>query len=106
MSLLMAAGVDTAGYYAYGVTMQTAAHRVAGVPPRAVLALMPIHVLTAVELLLGAAAQATLFAAAWLALAAVFVHSQDGARDDLRLLLDLIADGLGKIRRVVLRFIA
>jgi len=124
MSLLVAAGVDAVGYYAYGITMQIAAHRVAGVPLRAMLSLMPIHALTAVELLLGAVltgallgsagatgiilgavAQAILFGACWLALAAAFAHSHDGARDDMRLLLDLMREGLTWIRRVVLRSI-
>jgi hypothetical protein len=89
------------------------------------LALNPIHVLTGIELLLGvavtgvlldsagvggvvlsAAAQTALFATAWLVLAALFVRTRPGSRDDLRLLLDLMADGLAKIRRIVLRSIA
>jgi hypothetical protein len=89
------------------------------------LALMPIHVLTGIELLLGAAvtndildragvggvvlsaaAQTALFAITWLVLAALFVRMHPESRDDLRLLLDLTAGGLAKIRRIVLRSVA
>jgi len=125
MSLMVAASVDAVGYYAYGITVQIVAHRIAGMPARRILTLMPIHVLTTVELLLGAAltdrlldgagaagvvlgaaTQAILFGACWLSLAAAFAHSHDAARDDLRLLLDLAAKGLERVRSAILRSIA
>jgi len=120
MSLLVAAVVDVLGYYAYGITMQVAAHRIAGVPVRAVLSYMPIHVLSALVLvataaasnaffegggavgvIFGAACQAAVFAVAWIGLAAWFMRSQSGSRDDFMILLRLVVEGLTRIRRFV-----
>lgn len=121
MSLLMAAIVDVVGYYGYGVTVQLAAHRIAGVPLRAVISYMPIHVLSAVVLviaaagsnalfegagpvgvLVGAALQAAVFGVAWIGLAAWFIQTHRGSREDFRILLNLVVEGLTRIRRFVL----
>jgi hypothetical protein len=60
----------------------------------------------AAGVVLGAAAQAILFRACWLSLAAAFLHSHDAARDDFRLLLNLAAKGLERVRSAILRSIA
>ena len=122
MSLMVAGGVDAAGYYAYGVTLQIAAYRIGGVPLREMVGLLPIHLLTGSELLVGAAVvgailgengtaavvvgaalQGIIFAACWLALAGAYAQSHTGSRDDMRLLVDLTAQGLGRVRRTISR---
>jgi O-antigen/teichoic acid export membrane protein len=119
MSLLVAGGVDAIGYYGVGIVMQVAAHRTARVPIRSLLGYMPMHLLTAAELLLcagltngllgsdtpagivvGAAAQVGIFAMVWLALAALFFRSHPASLEDLRMTVGLVSGALGRILRM------
>ena len=121
LSLVWAGAVDMIGYYAYGITLQAAAHKVAHVPVRRLLPLMPVHILTAAALLLGSAAsssllggygsltgsiletvvQALFFAPVWLCVIGLFIRLHPASRSDLLLLWQLAAAGAGRIARAV-----
>jgi len=109
MSLRVAAGVDVAGYFGYGIVMQVAAHRVAGQPTRQLLLLIPMLVLPAIELLVGAVVadalvprlettgvllnaglQAGLFSVTWAALAWLHLRANHESRGDMLMVAGLI----------------
>lgn len=109
MSLQVAAGVDAAGYFGFGIIVQVAAYRVAGQATRQLLSLIPVFLVSTMELLLGGALadswiprldpasvllhaglQAGLFAATWSILAWFYLRAHHQTRGDLFMVIELI----------------
>jgi O-antigen/teichoic acid export membrane protein len=122
MSITVAAAVDLVGYYAYGMFMQAVACRVAGQSARAMVLLLPMHLVTAAELLivawltdglvqggsaLGLVAsvliQGVAFAATWFSLMAISLRTNAEARADANMFIGLLRDGLKRLRSRRLR---
>jgi O-antigen/teichoic acid export membrane protein len=122
MSITVAAAVDLVGYYAYGIVMQGVAARKAGQPPRAMVSLLPVHLITAAELLivawltdglvqggsaLGLVAsvliQGVAFAATWFSLMAICLRTNAEARADANMFIGLLRYGLKRLRSGRLR---
>lgn len=115
MSLEVAAGVDIAAYLASGIMMQVAAYRVAKQPTRQLLPFMPLFVLSAMELLMGAAVtdsliprldpagvllnagiQAGLFWVTWAVLVWIYLRARPESRTDIRMVTELVGRAAGR----------
>jgi O-antigen/teichoic acid export membrane protein len=117
MSLEVAAGVDIAAYFASGIVTQVAAYRVARQPASRLLPLMPLYLLPAMELLVGAAVadtlmprlslvgvllnaglQACLFGVTWAVLVWFYLRARPESRADIRMVTELVARAGGRLR--------